>query len=64
MTTDKRTQRYTRSDALKEAKRMRQYGWPGARVVICGDGAIITTHRRGCACGLCPTVKINGQVQS
>jgi hypothetical protein len=61
----------TRREAIATVRRMRKGGWGQARITPAGneiDGYsdtryYVTTHGRGCKCGMCPTLRINGEVR-
>lgn len=58
----------TRLEAGRRAKLMRATGYSAARVAqttnVNGTPMYyITTHKRGCNCGACPTVQTDGYVR-
>jgi len=61
-------QTYTKSEAIKQAKKSRATGWPKAHIERIEEGwsegrYIIVMHGLRCTCGMCPMVFQDGFVK-
>lgn len=57
-------QAYTQSVARQLVRHMKAAGWTSARYYRTDDNRyVITVHRRGCKCGICPHVHDDGYVR-
>jgi hypothetical protein len=55
---------YSAEEAIKESRKMREQGWPQARVQkYNNDGYCVIGHAAGCYCGHCPVMHTDGYVQ-
>jgi len=53
----------SKANAEKTCAFMRRRGWAGARVAETSGGFVILVHDKGCQCGRCPALRMDGYVE-